>query len=162
MPYILTARLQNTCAVDLTCMAPWRDGQGTGSWAPPLHRWPVTAITPRHIVCGHVPTWVGESYHWFTADNTVVSRTVTARRIFRESYWVAILDSPLPCPDPELSCYEPDPNKRITPAKIMPKDFILDYLPSLKTLPVPIIGTDQEKHAITSFMMKSIKSNGSQ
>jgi len=126
---------------DLTCMAPWRSGVFSPTSA--LWLWPVTAISPRHIVCGHVGTAVGETYHWFAADNTMVSRTVTAvQQIPATSYYVALLDSDLPA--------------TIHPAYLLPADFRTAYIPGIRYSALPCIATDQEKKAI----IRSIADDG--
>ncbi len=130
--------------VNLTCMAPWRD---RAAYKPEDEhwKWPVTAITPRHIALGHVGTDVGEGYHFFTRDNQVVKRTVTSYRriVADEPYFVAVLDSDLP--------------PTITPAKLLPDGelFKKRYLPTLdrstqNTNCIPVIATDQQKHAVTN------------
>lgn len=84
--------------VDLTCMSSWRDKAGIGSSESSNLHWPVTAITNRLIACGHIGTWVGESYHWITKDNSVVSRTVVDIKKIHEDhpYYIALLNDDLP------------------------------------------------------------------
>lgn len=125
--------------VDLTCMAVWRSGVFDPNNATKHYLWPVTAISPLHIACGHVSTAVGEKYHWITRDNTVIERTVVDFSAIPDAgpYYVAILDSPLP--------------HNITPAWLMPentKKFIPGY--SNYHIPIPAIATNQLKEAIAN------------
>ena len=128
--------------VDLTCMAPWRDGGGEGSSPDARYFWPVTAITPRHIVCGHVGTWVGEKYHFFTRENEIIEREVVAKKAFTTAYYVGLLDEDLP--------------NSIIPAKLLPDgvDLFGKYLPSTEILPIPVIATDQQKKALSNAIFK--------
>lgn len=128
-------------SVDLTCYAPWRDRQGVGSSQSSSAHWPVIAVTPRHIVCGHVGTWIGETYHFFAQDNTVVARTVTAKAQIADGkpYWVAVLDQDLPA--------------SITPAKLLPVNAFTSYMTNSSSYPIaPGIMTDLEKKTFVGII----------
>lgn len=119
--------------VDLTCMAPWRDRLGVSSdTTSQHHHWPVVAITPRHVVCGHVGTWVNEGYHFFARDNTLAERRVISieRIAAGMPYWVALLDADLP--------------PAITPAKLLPSN-VSSFIKSLSQLKIPCLATNQLK-----------------
>ncbi|MDP1625001.1 MAG: peptidoglycan-binding protein [bacterium] len=111
--------------IDWTGLSPWNStayGQRAG-----------TLISPRHIIFAtHYPIGVGAEVIFVTANNTVVSRTMTASQsIGSTDIRVGILDSDVP----ETIAYYP----------IMTYDQMKAYLSPVY---IPIVGFDQEEHAI--------------
>lgn len=89
--------------LDLTCASPW-NSNNAGLWAG-------TAITPRHIVMAfHACVAATSTIRFITADNTIVTRTLSAtQRVGSTDICIGLLDSDLPA--------------TITPAKLLPDDW---------------------------------------
>lgn len=98
------------------------------------------AITPRHTLHAlHYPVTVGTTLRFVTADNSVVTRTVSnvysvpQSEYYAKDIQIALLDSDLPA--------------SITPLRFLPANAA-DYLPSWGSSTIPAIGTNQFKSAL--------------
>jgi hypothetical protein len=122
----------------LTCISPWNSNGGQNQAG--------TLVSPRHLVMAeHYQFGVGTKVRYITADNQVVERTVTAvqsvgpsnsQDYYATDITVALLDSDVP--------------PSISPAKVLPNNW-LSYLPSLTTVTgVPAIATNQYKQVLVS------------
>lgn len=111
-------------SLNLTAISPW-NSRGSNTRAG-------VAITPRHTIqADHYPLAVSDTIRFIAADNTVVTRTVSAvQSIGRTDIQIALLDSDLPA--------------SITPMKFAPAN-LYDYLPSLESFSVPFMATDYEE-----------------
>lgn len=114
-----------TGAIDWTGASPWNStsyGNRAG-----------TLISPRHIVfANHYQIQPGAEVRFVAADNTVVSRTMTAAQsIAGTDITIGVLDSDVP--------------NTIAHYPIMTLDEMRAYL---STSTVPVVAFDQEEHAI--------------
>jgi hypothetical protein len=95
-------------SLDMTCMSPWNS---TG-----VTQYACTLITPRHVIMAkHVPIAVGATVRFVAADNTVVTRTVTARWLqsttitgLYDDLAIGLLDDDVPATISFAKCLPPD------------------------------------------------------
>lgn len=118
-------------AVDTTAFSPWNSYDG--------NRRAGVAVSPRHTIhAWHYPVTVGTTLRFVTASSVVVERTVSDTLSLPGQYTtdtkVALLDSDLPA--------------SITFAKVFPSD-LGDYLPTVETASLPVIGIDQQEKSLT-------------
>lgn len=144
---------------DFTAMNVMRDGVFDPTR--PLQWWPILMISPRHFVCGHVATAVGETYYFLSKANTMYSRTVTHYQAIDptdiygtnsgDTYYIGTLNSDLP--------------GDITPVKFFPEDYFksgkMAHCVSSSIINWPLFVTDQEKKALLhGFFDSSITTPG--
>jgi len=117
--------------IDLTCMSPW-NSQGGSNFAGVL-------ISPRHVLfAAHYQPEVGTIMRFVKTDNTVVTRTITAKLThpayvpYFPDLCVAVLDSDVPA--------------GVNFAKVLPANYA-NYFKSAQYR-VAIMSTDQEKKAL--------------
>jgi hypothetical protein len=92
--YSLPNFIRNTnfwgASVDLTCAAVTNSSDSYG-------RRGATLITRKHFICAeHYQIPVGQTIKWVTADNTIISRTVTALTRISNDLEIGTLDSEVP------------------------------------------------------------------
>lgn len=115
--------------VDLTPISPWNSSGG-----------PYNAgilISPRHVLFAtHYLPAVGCTMRFVKADNTVVTRTLTAMSSLATTsdYY----------PDMTVGVLDSDVPTGITFARVLPDNWA-SYLPTLATRPLPVVCTDQEE-----------------
>lgn len=122
--------------VDLTAISPWNSDAGTNKAG--------VAISPRHVLFAtHYYPMVGCTLRFIAADNTVVTRTLTAVEPLTlvSGYY----------PDLTVGKLDSDLPSSISFVKILPDDWE-DYLPTLDRLEVPVCGTDQEEKLLVMEM----------
>lgn len=123
----------NGIVQQLTCMSPW-NSSGSNTRAG-------TVISPRHIIfANHYQIGAGATVRFVTADNQVVSRTMTGSLQAYSDLQVGILDSDLP--------------SSISFCKVAPPN-LASYIAvdaMVYSLQVPSMGTDQEEKALISVM----------
>jgi len=117
--------------VDLTCMSPWNSQAGSNMAG--------VLISPRHVLfAAHYQPEVGVTMRFVKTDNTVVTRTLTAKRSFAYTadyfpdFCVGVLDSDVPA--------------GISFAKVLPANYA-SYFKSAQYR-VAALMTDQEKKAL--------------
>lgn len=115
--------------VDLTPISPWNSSGGAYNAG--------ILISPRHVLFAtHYLPATGCTMRFVKADNTVVTRTLTALQSLTTTadYYpdltVGVLDSDVPA--------------GIGFARVLPDNWA-SYLPTLATRPLPTVGTDQEE-----------------
>jgi hypothetical protein len=121
--------------LNLTCISPWNSG-GVNTRAG-------TLVSPRHIAFAeHYQIGAGATIRFIAADNTVVTRTVTATQSlsggtgYQTDITVGVLDSDVP--------------GTIGFARVLAANWAT-YLPSLSsTLRVPCLALDQEEKALVT------------
>lgn len=113
----------------LTCCSPWNsDGSFTKAG---------TLISPRHVVFAtHFLPAVSSTIRFIAADNTIVTRTITAL----ESITVT---GPL-FPDITIGILDSDVPASISFAKVLP-DGWESKLPNIESSRLPVVCTDQEE-----------------
>jgi len=117
--------------VDHTCFSPWNSLS--------FHKRAGTLISPRHFVTAdHYYISIGETIKFVTADNQVITRTVTGRqRIASTDIDVQLLDSDVP--------------ETIGFCKVLPSNWT-DYLPSIHPTTLlaghAVMATDFEEKAL--------------
>lgn len=122
--------------VDLTPLSPWNSTGGAQMAG--------TLISPRHmLVATHYQPSTGATVRFVAADNTVVTRTITATQSltiisgYHPDFTVCLLDSDVP--------------GTISFCRVLPDNWE-DYLPSLSELEIPTVGTDQEEKLLIMEM----------
>lgn len=115
--------------VDLTPISPWNSSGGAHNAG--------TLISPRHVLfASHYLPAAGSTIRFIKADNTVVTRTITAMQ--------SLSDSQAYYPDLTVGVLNSDVPAGIDYARVLP-DTWASYLPTLAVRPVPALSTDQEE-----------------
>lgn len=116
--------------VDLTPMSPWNSSGGVYMAG--------TLISPRHVIFAtHYVPAVGCAMRFVQADNTVVTRTLTAVQALADV-------NPNYYPDITIGLLSSDVPVGIGFVRVLPDDWA-DYLPTLATRSLPAVCTDQEE-----------------
>jgi hypothetical protein len=115
--------------VDLTPISPWNSSGGAYNAG--------ILISPRHVLFAtHYLPATGCTMRFVKADNTVVTRTLTAM--------VSLSTTADYYPDMTVGVLDSDVPAGIGFARVLPDNWA-SYLPTLATRPLPTVGTDQEE-----------------
>lgn len=118
--------------VDLTPLSPWNSSMGAFGAG--------TLISPRHVVFAtHYVPAVGCTMRFIQADNTVVTRTLTAV--------VALTNSADYYPDITVGVLDSDVPAGIGFCKVLPDNWA-SYLPTLSARSLPCVSADQQERLL--------------